>query len=128
LDLGVNLSSAAVDLSGLFRLRFLAVRRGFWFRVLSRLERSLVDLVLKVAKRVRSRKLALAILSIVKKLEEALAGKVAVWMREFGAPLAERLSRVAQGWGNMCAREWAGDVGFIRYLAIMRLNGPPWNG
>jgi len=125
LDLGFNPSSAAVDLSGLVRLRLLAVRRGIWFRVLSRLERSLVDLVLKVTKRVRSRKLAFAICSIVKKLEEAMEGKVAVWLREFGAPLAERLSCVAQGWGNMCAREWAGDVGFIRYLAIMRLNGPP---
>jgi hypothetical protein len=77
---------------------------------------------------VRSQKLAFAVSSIVKKLEEALDGKVARFIRQFGAPLAEEASRIAQAWGNPCAREWAKDPRFIRYLAIMRLNGHPCNG
>ncbi|MGQ9552397.1 MAG: hypothetical protein ACUVUE_08230, partial [Candidatus Bathycorpusculaceae bacterium] len=123
-----NLGSAALDLGRLAKLRLLAFRRGIWFRVLSRLDRSLLDLVLKVAKRVRSQKLASAVCSIVKKLEDALEGRVARWMREFGAPLAEELSRIAQGWGYSRACEWAEDSGFIRYLAVMGLNGHPWGG
>jgi hypothetical protein len=102
----------------------LAVRRGVWFRVLSRLDRGLVDLALSVLKSIRSRTLATTLWSIVKRLVEALEGKVSRLMRQVGGPLAEKMSRIAQGWGNKSACEWAKDAGFVRYLTILSMNAP----
>lgn len=109
----------------LARIRLMAIRRRVWFKVLSRLERGLIDLVLKVTKEVRSKVLAKAICSIVKKLLEALESKVAVLMRQIGAPLARELSRIARKWGNKGAHEWVNDFGFIQYLTIMKMNAGP---
>ena len=39
----------------LARIRLMAIRRGVWFKVLSRLERGLVDLSLKVTREIRSK-------------------------------------------------------------------------
>ncbi len=116
------------DIGCLAKLRLLAVRRRVWFRVLNRLERGLLDLTLKVAKRVRSRVLSNAVFSIVSKLAEALEGKVVRWMRKVGFEMAENLSRFAQDWGNVSAREWAYDLGFVRYLAVMKMNANEFNG
>lgn len=120
--------SPKIKLSELVRLRLVAIRRGFWFRVLSRLDRGLVDLALKVAKDIRSEFLAKEISSVVKRLLEAFEGKIAKQMREVGVPLAEKMSRFAQNWGNRSARGWASDSGFIRYLTIMKLNACPCDG
>jgi hypothetical protein len=116
--------SVGVSLSALARLRSLAVRRGVWFRVLSRLDRGLVDLTLRMLHSIRSRTLATTLWSIMQRLVEALEGKVSWMMRQVGGPLAEKMSRIAQGWGNKSAREWAKDRGFIRYLTILSMNGP----
>ena len=106
----------------LARIRLMAIRRGVWFKVLSRLERGLVDLSLKVVRRIRSKILAMAICSIVKKLLKALQSKLKLQMRQIGAPLAEKISQIAQKWGNKTAREWASDLGFIQYLTLMKVN------
>ena len=109
----------------LARIRLMAIRRRVWFKVLSRLERGLIDLALKVTKEVRSKVLAKAICSIVKKLLEALESEVTVLMRQIGAPLARELSRIARKWGNKSAHEWVDDFGFIQYLTIMKMNVGP---
>jgi hypothetical protein len=44
----------ASDKEELAKLKAIAVRRGLWFKVLSAAERAIVDLTLKVVKRVRS--------------------------------------------------------------------------
>lgn len=106
----------------LAKIRLMAIRKGVWFRVLSRLERGLMDLTLKVTKKVRSSMLAGAIFSIVEKLAEALESKVTRMMRKVGFTLAEKISRIAQSWGNKNAREWTFDLGFIKYLTIMKMN------
>jgi hypothetical protein len=120
--------SVGVSLSALARLRALAFRRGVWFRALSRLDRGLVDLALRVLKSIRSRTLATTLWSIVQRLLEALEGKVSWMMRQVGGPLAEKMSRIAQGWGNKSAREWAKDPGFVRYLTVLRMNAPSLQG
>lgn len=106
----------------LAKIRLVAVRRGVWFRVLNRVERGVIDLTLRVTRRIRSRILARVVYSIVKKLLEALESKVIQQMRQIGVPLAEKISLIAQKWGNKNAYEWAGDVGFIQYLTIMNMN------
>jgi len=58
-------------------------------------------------------------------LEGLLESKIARAMREIGFPLACKLSLFAQKWGNIDARDWAKDMGFVRYLAVMKLNGYP---
>jgi len=111
----------------LARIRVMAIRRGVWFKVLSRLERGLVDLSLKVTEEIRSKILARAICSIVKKLLEALESKVGLLMRQMGVPLARKISQIAQNWGNKTAHAWANDLGFIRYLTIINVNTYPFN-
>jgi hypothetical protein len=56
-------------------------------------------------------------------LEELLESKVERVMRETGFSLACELSGLAQRWGNKTARGWVSDTGFVRYLAVMQING-----
>lgn len=106
----------------LLMIKSLAIRRRIWFRVLSRLERGLIDLTLKVTNRVRSRVLAKALYSIVRRLLEALESMVDQMMWKIGAPLVKKLSLIAQKWGNKAAGNWSLDMSFIRFLTIMHLN------
>lgn len=108
----------------LAKIRLMAIRNGFWFKILNRLERALITLTLKVAKEIHSKVLAQALHSIVTKLLKASESKVSRLIRQVGAPLAEKLSLIAQKWGNTIAQKWSLDKSFVRFLAIMYLNNP----
>lgn len=105
-------------LGDLAKVRLLALRRHVFFRVLNRAERGLVYLAPRVTSHVRSRMLANALRSIMEKLLDAMESNVSRQMRQVGVPLAEKISRIAQGWGNRTARKWANDPGFVQYLTI----------
>jgi hypothetical protein len=107
----------------LLKLKVRAMRSGIWFKALPRIDRVLVDLTIQVVENVRGICLARGILSVVRKVEELLESKLARVQREFGFSLACMLSMLAQKWGNASARGWIGDLGFARYLAVMKLNG-----
>jgi len=109
----------------LLRLRAKAVRRRVWFKVLSRLDRGLMDLALRVTEKIRSETLATAVYSVMKKLVTALESKVRRQMRLTGMTLAKKISEIARKWGNQTALEWADNPGFIQYLTIMELNKHP---
>ncbi|MGC9346152.1 MAG: hypothetical protein ACP5ER_05130 [Candidatus Bathyarchaeales archaeon] len=119
-----NASSFMLGKEKLRRLKLKAVRRGVWFRVLSRVDRALVDLTMKVVDGVRSFRLAKALFSVVEKLEDALESRVSHALKEVGFPLARRLGLFAQKWGNSFARSWMSDVSFAKFLAIMHINNP----
>ena len=122
-------TSSFINKNQLIKLRSKAKRAGVWFRALPRIDRVLVDLTIRVAQTIRSVSLAKCILSVTRKLEGLLESKLARAMREIGFPLACKLSLFAQKWGNRDAQEWTKDMGFVRYLAVMKLNGhPPGNG
>lgn len=104
-------------------LKVRAVRRGVWFRVLSRAERAYVDLTVLVVGKVRSRVLHRVLCSLLVKLSGALESPVERAMRGVGVEQALRLSEVARRWGNVLAAFWAKDAGFIRFLAVSSLNG-----
>ena len=104
------------------------MRVGVWFRGLSQIDRAIFDLTIRVAQSVRSASLARCILSVTEKLENLLESRVSRLVREVGFKLACRLGGYAQKWGNKAAAYWSGDVGFARYLAVMRLNGHPPGG
>lgn len=108
----------------LAKIKTKAMRRGIWFRVLTRAERAQIDLTMKIAKRIRSVILAKVVTRIVKKLLDAMKGKVAQLMKEVGQALAQKLSKTAQKWGNKTAPYWETDSSFIQYLTVTYLNTP----
>ena len=116
---------APLSMSELAKLRVKARRRGIWFRMLSRVERGLVDLSIKVVEKVRSLVLARSLTSIVEKLLEAMESKVTRLMRTVGRQLAQKLSEIAQSWGNKSTKLWANDPSFIQHLAVTQMNLSP---
>ena len=113
---------------GLFRkcdlivLKKKALRRRLWFNVLNRMERGLIDSVVKIVDRVRSALLAKVLMCIVQKLLLALESKVKRMMREVGRPLAKKISLIAKSWGNESASAWIEDDGWILYLTVMEIS------
>ena len=108
--------------NALAKIRAKAMRRGVWFRVLTRAERAQIELTLRIVKNIRSLFLAKVVTSIVEKLLNAMESRVSRLMREVGKPLARKLSEIAQEWGNKSVNSWPQDSDFVQYLAIMHLN------
>jgi len=111
--------------SEIIKVKTRSLRRGVWFRALTKVERACVDLAIKVVERVRSRLLQKVLASIIKKLEEAMECQVRRLMREMGDSLASKVSQIALEWGNKSAIQWVTDSGFIQYLTITYMNTPP---
>ena len=108
----------------LVKLRLTAIRAGVWFRALPRIDRVLVDLTIRVASRIRSATLAKNILTVTRKLEWLLESNLARAFRGIAIQLAQKLSLIAQKWGNTSAKRWASDVSFLNFLAVMHINEP----
>ena len=83
-----------------------------------------MELTMRVVKRIRSFFLARVVTSIVEKLLDAMESRVTRLMREVGQPLAQKLSGIAQKWGNNSAASWIADPGFRQYLTVMYMNMP----
>jgi len=115
----------------LAKVKLKALRCGVWFKKLSRDERTLMELVIRVTDKVRSFILARLLSRILDKLLEAMGGiramigEVAYRMRTDGLRLALKISQIAQSWGNRSAARWPIDLRFVRYLAVMCINRPP---
>jgi len=108
----------------LVKLKLKAMRAGVWFRALPRIDRVLVDLTIKVTSNVRSVTLAKSIIVIIRKLEGLLESSLLQAVREVGLPLAQKLSLVAQKWGNASAKSWVIDSSFANFLSVMYINEP----
>ena len=106
----------------LARLRLKALRRGCWFRDLKHSERKLLDLTIRVVEKVRSFILAKIVSRIVGKLCEAMESRIFRLMRTEGRSLAEKISKIAEAWGNRAAKSWAKDRGFMQYLVVNNLS------
>jgi len=111
---------------GLAKLKAIAVRRGLWFKILSALERAVVDLTIKVVERVRSSTLRSILKSIASKVIEVLKSRS---FKEralaIGRVLVERFVRIAERLGCKRAKEWTRDPGFVMYLGVSWLNTSP---
>ena len=108
----------------LVKLRLKAIRAGVWFRALPRIDRVLVDLTIRVASSIRSTTLAKNILAVTRKLEGLLENRLLRTFRRIAIQLAQKLSLIAQKWGNTSAKIWASDVSFVNFLAVMHINEP----
>ena len=108
--------------NNLLCLKLKARRSGIWFKVLSRLDRGLLDLTIKVADEMRSLRLIKELLAVARKVEDALESRFSKAIYETGFPLARKLGLLAKKWGNPFAESWGSDISFARFLAIMQLN------
>lgn len=110
--------------SQLIRIKMRAVRAGVWFRTLPRIDRALLDLSIKVVKSICSTTLAKSISAITCKLENSLRGSLSKTLKDRAVQLAQKISAMAQKWGNVSAINWGSDESFIRFLIIMNFNKP----
>jgi hypothetical protein len=110
--------------SEILKVKTRALRRGVWFRVLTRTERACVDLAALVVERVRSWLLRKVLASIIAKLEEVMESRVQRLTRQVGDSLAKKISEIALKWGHKSAVKWAEDSGFKRFLTITYMNLP----
>ena len=110
--------------SWLVSVRRDALRRRIWFRVLTRLQRSVVELTIRCVDRIQSSKLALVISRIVCKLLKAGRSRFLKQVEIVGSKQAEQISRVAVGWGYVEASSWRRDPVFIRYCGVNAMNSP----
>ncbi len=108
----------------LINVKARAVRRGVWFRALSRMERACIDLAALVVERVHSSRLQKMLASILSKLEDAMQNPMQHLVFTEAKSLALKLSQIAQHWGNRSAVHWVENFGFIRYLAATCVNSP----
>ncbi|MBS7616171.1 hypothetical protein KEJ45_03100 [Candidatus Bathyarchaeota archaeon] len=106
-------------------LKLKAQRNGVWFKVLSSLDRTLINLTLKVTDAVRGSKLAEALLKIRDKVKMALKDRITQAILRVGLPLARRIISLAKSWGNPHAENWFSDFSFARFLAITWINSKP---
>lgn len=95
-----------------------ALRRGVWFRTLSRVERGIIDLTVRYVDSVKSAKLAKVLTAIMDKLQSAMESTVDKLVRTVGLPLAQKISAIAVSWGNRLASKWAEDLAFARFLML----------
>jgi hypothetical protein len=112
---------AKVDLNSSFlaKVRSEAKRRGVWSRVLSNVERNILDLTIKYVKKPKSPRFIDVLAKIVVKVKASLMKPLKILMAQIGRPLAKKISMIARSWGNKDAEEWAEDEGFARYLTII---------
>jgi len=124
-----NNTFSFLDTTQMVKLKLKAMRSGVWFKALPRIDRVLFDLTIKIVRNsVHSTSLAKSILAITGKLKALLESKLTRAIRDIGFPLAYKLSLLAQKWGNQSSQEWAKDMEFAQYLAIMKLNRHSCNG
>jgi len=99
-----------------------AVKSRLWYEALSRAERAIIDLTIKCVEKVRSPILAKAITKILGKIMKTLEKGFREKAQEIGRDLAQRLSKVAEKWGNRRAPNWKSDKKFIEFLGVTALN------
>ena len=89
---------------------------------MTKLERGIVDLTIKLFEEVRSRALSTALASVLAKLSGAVASGYLYRFEVVGKRLAEALSAAAVQWGHEDARFWRYNLSYIRCLGINYLN------
>ena len=86
------------------------------------MERSLVNLTVRVVEEVRSLQLSRLLWAIAGRLGEALENRFLKRVWERGRELALRLSGTAHSWGNGSALGWAEDRAYVFHLGVCQVN------
>jgi len=105
------------------KIKVRALRRRVWFRVLSRVERAIVDLTIRCVERVRSHSLEETLFNIVKKIWKTLEPEFLEKAEKIGREIARKFCSLASEWGNPTASTWTHDLNYVRFLGVNALNG-----
>lgn len=116
----MNEMNGDIDKQTLILVKQKALRKGVWFKALSRIERGIMDLTIRCVDRVRKISLIKVIVNIIAKLQ--LASRFLMEIESKGRFLAERASHISFSWGNESALKWRYDPVFIRYLGLVAFN------
>jgi len=108
--------------SFLLSVRQRALRSRVWFKALNSAERAILTLAPKCVDAVKSPMLVDFVAKIIVKVTEALRSPLERFRNQVAVPLAEKISQIAQRWGNVQAKKWASDKGFVQYLAVCKFN------
>ena len=103
-------------------LRRKSLRRGIWFKALSKIERGLIDLTLRCVQRVRSPILINVLQTILLKLSQAVHHFFTWRLEQIGRPIAKNLSEVAVSWGVKRAENWPFDNTYLQCLGLNYLS------
>jgi len=106
----------------LVKIKSKALRTRVWFRVLSRVERAIIDLTIKCVEKVRSTVLAETISTIVDKILQFLEEDFMTRAERVGHKIAESLCTIGERWGNKTCSTWKCDGCFIKFLGVNSLN------
>jgi len=97
-----------------------AIRNGFWFKVLNKTERDIMNLAIKLVSTVKSLRLRLVLREITLKIPPFADF---MYNLEFvGSLIAKKYSRLAFCWGNKEALNWQEDATYFRFLGLSKLN------
>lgn len=117
-----NQQSKAYPLARISIMKKAALRSRVWYKVLSRVERGILDLTVRYVDCIRSATLANVVTAIMEKLKLATESMVDRLVRTVGFSLVQKVSAIAVGLGYRLAARWVDDPGFARYLAITQMN------
>jgi len=104
------------------RIKTKALRQKVWFKALTRIERSVIDLTIRCVRKVQSSTLAKAILAVLNKLWSFLREGYLNQAEKIGRKIAGKICETAMKWGNLQAWIWKYDLDFIRFLGVSTLN------
>ena len=104
------------------KTRAKAVRQRLWFKTLSKVERSIVDLTIRCVEKVRSRILAKIISNILAKILKTLEPSFLEAAMRIGREIADEVCGIAEKLGNVSASRWKHDLGFVRFLGVTAVN------
>ena len=107
---------------GLIKTRTRAVRQKVWFKALSRVERSILDLTIRCVEKVRSRILARIVTDILAKILKTLEPSFLEAAMRIGREIADEVCGIAEKWGNMHASRWKHDLSFACFLGVTVVN------
>jgi len=111
-----------LTICNLQKIKTKALRHRVWFKALSKVERAVFDLTVKCVVQIRSLKLETALWGIICKIFDAMEKPFLTKAEKAGRQIAQKLSEIAQRWGNYAALDWKSDKEFIIYLGVNTLN------
>jgi hypothetical protein len=109
-------------------VRYNALRKRIWYKVLDGIERGIVNLTISIIDHVKSFTLAKEIIKILNKLSEASKNVFTKHFEIFGLSKVKELVEIAVGFGNTSAFKWISDETYAKLLTVNDINNPVgWN-
>jgi hypothetical protein len=110
----------------LLKIRLKALRTRVWFKTLSRVERTIVNLTIKCVEEIHSAVLAKTISEIITKILARLPQGFVSEAQRVGREMAEILCTTGEKWHSSQAECWKCDSQFHRFLGVNKLNEIGW--